>query len=159
VAGTDGTVYANGEAKHEIVRVDTATNKATAHWPMPGCDSPHGLAIDTAGKRLFASCANRVMVVMDATDGQVLASLPIGPGTDAAAFDPKRKLAFSSNGGDGTITIIGQTGPRAYAVVGTIKTAVTGRTMAVDPATGRLFVAAADADPASPPGGRPRPVP
>jgi YVTN family beta-propeller protein len=146
VSGNNGKLYVNGEEKREIVRVDTKTNLADAHWPIPACESPHGLAIDTESHRLFSSCVNRVMVVVNADTGAVVATLPIGKGTDAAAFDAKRKLAFSSNGQDGSLSVIQEKGPNTFEVVNTIKTAVSGRTMDVDPQTGRIFIAAADVD-------------
>jgi DNA-binding beta-propeller fold protein YncE len=165
VPGDDGKVYVNGEEKKEIVRIDVATNKVDAHWPIPGCTSPHGLAVDTAAHRLFVTCVNKVMTVVDATNGSVIATLPIGQGTDAAAFDPGRKRAFSSNG-DGTLTVVAEKGPNSFAVAETVQTRVTGRTMGIDPVSGRLFIAAADIDPNAPvpngPNGRPgrpRPVP
>jgi YVTN family beta-propeller protein len=165
VPGDDGKVYVNGEEKKEIVRIDVASNKVDAHWPIPGCTSPHGLAIDTAGHRLFSTCVNKVMTVVDTTNGSVVATLPIGQGTDAAAFDPVRKRAFSSNG-EGTITVVDAKDPKAMSVIETVPTRVTGRTMGIDPASGRLFVAAAEIDPkaavpAGPNGrpGRPRPIP
>jgi len=146
VADGDGKVYVNGEEKKEIVRVDSRTNLVDAHWPMPGCESPHGLAIDTVRHRLFSSCANGVMAVVSTDSGALVATLSIGGGTDAAAFDPKRQLIYSSNGRDGTITVIRQNDPQNYAVVATVKTAVTGRTMSIDPISGRLYVAAAEVD-------------
>jgi YVTN family beta-propeller protein len=165
VVGNDGKVYVNGAEKKEIVRIDEKTNAVDAHWPIPGCTSPHGLAIDTAAHRLFTSCVNKVMTVVDTTSGAVVATLPIGQGTDAAAFDPVRKRAFSSNG-EGTLTVVAEKGPSAFSVAETVPTRVTGRTMGVDPATGRLFIAAADIDPkATPPAGpggrpgRPQPIP
>lgn len=165
VVGDDGKVYVNGSEKREIVRIDEKTNTVDAHWPIPGCTSPHGLAIDTAGHRLFTSCVNQVMTVVDTTSGRLVATVPIGQGTDAAAFDPARKRAFSSNG-EGTLTVIAEKGPNDFAVAETVPTRVTGRTMGIDPASGRLFIAAADIDPkapvpAGPNGrpGRPRPLP
>ena len=65
VAGDNGKLYVNGAEKKEIVRIDTATNTVDAHWPIPGCTSPHGLAIDTAGHRLFPTCLNAVMTVVE----------------------------------------------------------------------------------------------
>jgi YVTN family beta-propeller protein len=163
--GDDGKVYVNGAEKKEIVRIDVQTNKVDARWPIPGCTSPHGLAIDTAAHRLFVSCVNKVMTVVDTNTGAVVASLPIGQGTDAAAFDPKRKRVFSSNG-EGTLTVIAEEGPSKFSVAETVQTRVGARTMGIDPASGRLFVAAADIDTKTPvaPGpngrpGRPRPVP
>ncbi len=163
VAGDDGKVYVNGADKKEIVRIDVKTNAIDARWPIPGCTSPHGLAIDTAAHRLFTTCVNKVMTVVDTTSGAVVATLPIGQGTDAAAFDPVRKRAFSSNG-EGTLTVVSESGPNNFAVTETVPTRLTGRTMGIDPATGRLFIAAADIDPKAPvpagPNGRPgRPQP
>ncbi|HXS29055.1 MAG TPA: YncE family protein [Steroidobacteraceae bacterium] len=149
VAGVGGKVYVNGEEKQEIFRIDTATNQVDATWPIPQCESPHGLAIDTATHRLFSSCENRRLVVVNADTGAVVATVPIGRGTDAAAFDSRRKLIFSSNGADGTISIIREVSADKFVPAGTVKTAVSGRTMGVDPESGRLFVAAADEDPAA----------
>lgn len=149
VGGTGGKVYVNGEEKREIFRIDTSTNQVDASWPIPECESPHGLAIDTATHRLFSSCANSRLVVVNADTGAVVASVPIGRGTDAAAFDPHRKLIFSSNGVDGTITVIREVNADTFVPAGTVKTAVSGRTMGIDPESGRLFVAAADEDPAA----------
>jgi YVTN family beta-propeller protein len=166
VAGGNGKLYVNGSENKEMIRIDTATNKVDAHWPIPDCTSPHGLALDADAHRLFVSCVNQVMTIVNADNGAVVAKLPIGRGTDSAAFDPKRKLAFSSNGVDGTITVIREVNPSTFVAAGEIKTQVTGRTMDIDPGTGRLFVAAADIDPSAPvpPGangrpGRPKPLP
>ena len=105
-----GKFYVDGEDKNEIVRMDLASAKADAHWPLTGCKTPHGLAIDRAHMRLFASCGNATMDVMDATGGKVLATLPIGTGTDFDAFDPARGLAFSSNR-EGTVSVIAERSP------------------------------------------------
>jgi YVTN family beta-propeller protein len=152
-----GKLFVNGAEKGEIVAIDTATNKVTAHYPVPGCQRPHGLAVDADAERLFATCVNGVMVVVDGNTGANLASLPIGKGTDAAAFDPKRKLAFSSNG-EGTVTVVKENDPKSFEVAGTIQTAPGARTMSIDPDTGRLFLVTADVASVTPPttpGGRP----
>jgi YVTN family beta-propeller protein len=143
VAGDNGKVYVNGVEKREIFRIDTASNRVDATWPIPQCLAPHGLAIDTVTHRLFSSCENQRLVVVNADDGAVVATLPIGRGTDGAAFDPTHRLAFSSNGMDGTITAIREVNANTFLPAGTIRTALSGRTMSVDPETGRLFVAAA----------------
>ncbi len=147
VADGRGKLYVNGEEKRELVRIDTRTSAVDAHWPIPDCESAHGLAMDTVTRRLFVSCANRILNVVDADSGAVVAKLPIGRGTDAAAFDPKRKLIFSSNGADGTISVIREDSPQTFTALQDIPTAITGRTMSIDPATGRLYVAAAAIDP------------
>jgi DNA-binding beta-propeller fold protein YncE len=165
VADGAGKLYVNGAEKKEIVRIDTATNAIDARWPIPGCTSPHGMAIDTAAHRLFTSCVNKVMVVVDTTSGAVVATVPIGQGSDAAAFDPGRKRAFSSNG-EGTVTVISEDGPNKYSVAESVQTRAGGRTMGIDPASGRLFIVAADLDTKTPPPpgpngqpGRPKAIP
>ena len=154
-----GLVYVAGNENRDVLRIDARTNTVTARWPTPDCTSPHGLAYDAAGKRLFMGCVNSKMMVVDAISGRVVTELAIGRGNDAVAFDPKRRRVFSSNGLDGTITAYQQRTPDTYEALAPISTAVSGRTMDVDPATGRLFVAAAQTDPPATPGGRPRPRP
>ena len=138
-----GKLFVNIANKREIARIDTHSNKIDGRWAIDSCDSPHGLAIDTDSRRLFASCENKVMVVVDAETGHIVASLPIGARTDGAAFDPVRKRAFSSNG-DGTLTVIAENGPNDFSVAGTIQTMIGARTMTLDPKTGRLYLVAAD---------------
>ncbi|MDE2050859.1 MAG: PQQ-binding-like beta-propeller repeat protein [Gammaproteobacteria bacterium] len=144
VAGANGKVYVNGVEKREIFRIDTATNRVDAAWPIRQCEAPHGLAIDVSTHRLFSSCENERLVVVNADTGATVATLPIGRGTDAAAFDPTRKLIFSSNGMDGTLSIFREVDANSFVPAGTIKTALSARTMSVDPVSGRLFLAAAD---------------
>jgi DNA-binding beta-propeller fold protein YncE len=156
VPGGNGKLYVDGAEHNEIVRIDTATNQVDAHWPIPNCTSPHGLAIDRETHRLFASCLNSTLVVLNADDGATVAILPIGLGTDTAAFDTRRKLIFSSNGRDGTISVIKEVNANDYVSMGSIPTQRTARTMAVDSVSGRIYLAAADIDTnAAPVNGRP----
>jgi DNA-binding beta-propeller fold protein YncE len=159
VGDDQGVVYVAGEEKRDLLKIDARTNTVAARWATPDCASPHGLALDRVGRRLFMGCVNGLMMVVDADSGRVVAKLPIGKGSDAVAWDATRKRAFSSNGVDGTITVYQQTSPDAYKALEPIGTAVSGRTMAVDPQSGRLFVLAADTDPPAAPGGRARPRP
>lgn len=144
VAGSNGKIYVNGVENREIFRVDTTRNRVDAAWSIRQCEAPHGLAIDTSTHRLFSSCENGRLVVVNADTGAMVATLPIGRGTDAAAFDPTRKLVFSSNGMDGTLSVIREVDANTFVPVGTIKTALSARTMSVDPVSGRVFLAAAD---------------
>lgn len=141
--GDGGKIYVDGAEKNEIVRMDTITNKADAHWPLPGCKSPAGLAIDRAGHRLFSSCRNKVLMVVNSDNGAVVATLPIGEGTDAAAFDPNRHLAFSSNR-EGTVSVIQEQSPARYEALPSIPTEFGARTMTLDPQSGRIFLVTAD---------------
>ena len=146
-----GDVFVNIEDKNEIVRLDAKSMKVTAIWPLAGCESPSGMAIDTEGMRLFSVCDGNKMAVSDAKTGKSLATPAIGEGPDAAGYDAKDKLAFSSNG-DGTLTIV-DAGKAGYPVLQTVKTEKGARTMSYDASTGSVYLVTskfAAADPANP---------
>lgn len=154
-----GTVFVNIEDKNEIVRLDAGAKKITAEWPLAGCDSPSGLAFDPAGRRLFSVCDGKKMAVTDADSGKVLATPTIGDGPDAAGFDAKHKLAFSSNG-EGTLTVV-DTGSANFPVAQTVATAKGARTMALDEGSGRVYLSTAEFGPrpaATAENPRPRPA-
>lgn len=156
VADGRGSIYVAGNASGDVLKIDARSNRVAARWPTPDCTSPHGIAVDVRGHRAFMGCINSVAMVVDTNTGRTVARLPIGRGSDAVAFDPVRRRFFSSNGADGTISVYQQVSPNRYEPLPTIQTVVSARTMSVDPATGRLFVAGADTDPNPAPGGRPR---
>jgi hypothetical protein len=99
--------------------------------------------MDHTAHRLFSSCRNKVLVVMNSDDGAVVATLPIGEGTDAAAFDPNRHLIFSSNR-EGTLSVIAEQSPTHYVPLAPVPTEFGARTMALDPRSGRIYLVAAD---------------
>jgi len=140
-----GTVFVNIEDKNEIVRLDAATHRVTATWPLDGCESPSGLAIDTRGHRLFSVCDGKKMIVTDAGSGKRLATPDIGEGPDAAAYDATHQLAFSSNGG-GTLSVIDASKP-TYPRIQALSTARGARTMAFDSVNGRAYIVTADFGP------------
>ena len=162
VADADGTVYVNIEQEQgQIVAIDGKTLGVRATWPLPGCADPSGLAFDRTHHRLFSVCDHGVMVVTDSVNGRQVAKLAIGKGPDAAAFDPKSGLVFSSNGEDGTLTVVHEDDADHYRPVATVATQVTARTLALDPVTARVYLAAAELvaatePPPPPPPGRPR---
>ncbi len=156
VADGQGDIFVAGEANGDVLKIDARTNRIVGRWPALGCTSPHGIAVDVRTHRAFLGCKNSVMLVVDTITGRKVAQLPIGKGNDAVAFDPVRKRVFSSNGVDGTVTAYQQVSPDRYVQLAPIRTMVSARTMSVDPATGRLFVAGADVDPSPASAGRPR---
>lgn len=137
-----GHVFINNEDKSEIDVIDTKEMKLTNKWPIAPAEGPSGLAIDTEHHRLFAVGGNAKMAVVDYETGKVLADVPIGKGTDGCAYDAKLGVALSSNGGDGTVTVVGETSPGKFAAVQTLATQKTGRTIANDPTTSRFFIPA-----------------
>jgi DNA-binding beta-propeller fold protein YncE len=151
-----GRIYNNIEDTSQLVAIDPATHAVVATWPIaPGVEAS-GLALDPATHRLFVGCSNNLMLMLDATNGKVLASVAIGPGVDANAFDPGTGLAFASSG-DGTLTVARPEAGDKLTVVQTLTTPKRSRTMTLDPTTHRLYVAAAEfAPPTAGPDGRPQ---
>jgi len=141
-----GAVFVNIEDKNEIVKLDAKTHKMVAEWPLTGCESPSGMAIDRTGHRLFSVCDGGKMAVIDYMSGTVLGLASIGDSPDAAGFDPKRHVAFSSNGGDGTLTVVDTTKP-GFPALQTLKTAKGARTMTLDATTGRVYLVTAQFGP------------
>jgi YVTN family beta-propeller protein len=148
-----GKVYFNVENTGEIVEMDAAKAAITKRIPLAPCEDPTGLAIDRQKRRLFAACGNKKMAIVDPDSGKVIASVEIGAGADGAAFD--NGFAFSSNGGDGTITVVQETSAGKFEVVETVQTARTARTMGADPKTHKLYLPAAEQGP-PPAGGKGR---
>jgi len=105
-------VFVNIEDKNEIVAIDTAQHQIANTWPIAPGESASGMAFDATQHRLFIGCENKLMLMIDSTNGKVIASVPIGSGVDANAFDPELHLAFSSNG-EGTVTIAHEGSPRS----------------------------------------------
>jgi DNA-binding beta-propeller fold protein YncE len=144
-AATDGqgTVFVNIEDKSEIVAFDPVKLAEKSRWKLPGCEEPTGLVIDRKNHRLFAGCGNKVMAIVNAATGKVVATPPIGDGCDATAFDPDWSLAFAS-AGEGNITVIREESPDKFTVAQTVPTQKAARTMALDPKTHQLFTVTAN---------------
>ena len=101
------------------------------------------------------------MAVTDAVNGKQVAVVPIGEHPDAAAFDEKRAVAYSSNG-DGTLSVIHQDTADQYTVSDTVTTQRGARTMALDGDSGKVYLVTADFGPAPAATAaqpRPRPAP
>jgi DNA-binding beta-propeller fold protein YncE len=148
VSDGKGSVYVNIEDKSEIQKIDSSSLKVMATWSVSPCESPSGQAIDVASRRLFSVCDNKMMVVVDADSGKVVATPAIGEGPDAAGFDPATKLAFSSNGEDGTLTVIQEKRKDVFSVAQTVTTAKGARTMTLDEKTNKIYLSTADFGPA-----------
>jgi YVTN family beta-propeller protein len=152
-------VFVNIEDKGEIVVLDPRELRLKARWSLAPCEEPTGLALDREAGRLFAGCGNRLMAVVDAKTGRVLATPAIGGGVDSAAFDPGTHLAFSSNG-EGTLTVVAEGQPGRFDVVQTVPTEPGARTMALDPKTHTIYLATARFGPRpAPTAETPRPRP
>jgi DNA-binding beta-propeller fold protein YncE len=136
-------VYNNIEDKNEVAVIDTKTHTVITNWLIAPNEEASGMAIDLKNHRLFLGCGgSKTMVMLDSTSGKVIASVPIGQGVDANAFDPETGFAFASCG-DGTVTIAHEDTPDKLTVVQTLETQRGSRTMTIDPKTHRIYLAAA----------------
>jgi DNA-binding beta-propeller fold protein YncE len=138
-----GNGYVNLEETAELVNFDPKSLSIKQKWPITGCKTPTGLAMDRENNRLFIGCRSKVLAVMDASSGKVLTTLPIGERVDAVAYDPDNKLIFASNGG-GTVSVVRQKSADQYESVGDIQTQKTAKTMTMDPKTKNLYLSAAE---------------
>jgi DNA-binding beta-propeller fold protein YncE len=152
VSDGKGTIYVNLEDKNQLFALDPVKLAVKSRWPLTGCESPSGLAMDRKNRRLFSGCDNKVMDVVDADSGKVLATLPIGEGVDATAFDDETGLAFASCG-EGVMTVVKEESPDKFSVAETVKTQRGARTMTLDPKTHNAFTVTAQFGP------RPEPTP
>ena len=148
VVNEHGVVFVNIEDTAQLVRIHTAAAKVTAVWKLQDCTEPTGLALDMRSHRLFSVCLNERMVVTDALTGRHIASVPIGKGPDGVAFDAQRRLVFSTNGGDGSLTVVRQDDADHYHVLANVPTQVSARTLALDPKSHRIYTVAAEFAPA-----------
>ena len=154
-----GRVYVNIEDKNDIAVIDVKTHAVVSRWPIAPGEEASGLAIDLAHHRLFACCGNEKLVMLDSQSGKVVASVPVGPGVDATAFDPGTQLVFVSAGGNGTVTIAHLDAPDKLTVVQTLATEKGARTMTIDPTTHRIYLASAKFEAGAGAGRRPPMVP
>ncbi len=145
-ADEKGHVFVNIEDTSEIVQFDSNKLAVENRWKIAPGEEPSGLAMDRKHRRLFSVCSNKLMVVVNADNGQVITTLPIGAGTDAAGFDPETGFAFSSNG-EGTLTVVHEDSANKFGVVDTVPTQARARTMALDTKTHQVFTVTAEFGP------------
>ena len=140
-----GSIFVNIEDKNELVQFDAQKLTETHRWPLAPCKSPSGLAMDLKNRRLFSVCDEKVMAVVNADTGAVVATPTICDGPDAAGFDPATGYVFASCG-DGNLTVIHQDSPDKYTVVENVPTKRSARTMGLDLKTHNIFLPSAEFD-------------
>lgn len=149
-----GKVYINLEDKDVVAVVDLNSKSVVARWPVAPGGHPVGMSMDARTHRLFIGCRNpQKLVVMNSENGKVEASLPIGAGVDATGFHEGQAFASCR---DGSLTVAGEKAS-GFEVVQTVKTPDGARTMAIDPATHRIYLPTAELEPAT--SGRPQAKP
>jgi len=150
VSDGQGHLFDNLESESKIIKMNSQTMKIMKSWPLAPGASPSGLSMDVEHNRLFSGCHNQFLVVMNAKNGKVVQTLPIGKGVDGTYFDPASATIFSSNG-DGTLTVIHEDSPNQYTLVENVQTEEGAKTMAFDFKTGHVFLTTAQREPAPTP--------
>ena len=141
-----GEVFVNIEDTSETLAIDPQKLEVKARWPLAPCTEPSGLAMDRKNRRLFVGCDNKMMAVMNADSGKIVATLPIGEGVDATAFDDETGFAFASCG-EGVLTVVHEDSPDKFSVAENVKTQQGARTMALDPKTHNVYTVTANFGP------------
>ena len=141
-----GEIFVNIEDKSELDAIDPKKLEIKSKWPLAPCTEPSGLSIDRKHRRLFVGCDNKMMAVVDAESGKVLATPEIGEGVDATRFDEETGLAFASCG-EGVLTVVKEDSPEKFSVAENVTTQKGARTMALDTKTHNLYTVTADFGP------------
>jgi len=137
-----GKIFVNIEEKSELVAIDPGKLEVKSKWPLAPCESPTGLSMDRRNRRLFVGCDNKMMAVVDADSGKVLATPAIAEGVDATAFDEETGLAFASCG-EGVLSVVREDSPDKFSVAENVPTQAGARTMALDSKTHNVYVVTA----------------
>ena len=145
-----GHIFVNNERKNTIQVIDVKTWKATASWPLAPCEGPTGIAYDPASNRIFSGCSKN-SVVVDASSGKIVATIPNGTRVDALGWDPSEKLIYVPNGGEGNVTVVHEDSADKYAVVATVPTFAGAKTITVDSKTHTAYLFQPERGPAPPP--------
>jgi DNA-binding beta-propeller fold protein YncE len=158
-----GKLYVNIADTNEVVELDTQKLAVIKRFSIKPGIEPSGMAFDAARRLVLSVCDNEIMTVLDVNTGKVITTAPIGAGSDGAGFDPSTGFAFSSNGEDGTLTVVKEASPGKWVVAETVTTQKGARTMIIDPKTHNVLLPTAEFGPPVPPpagapaGARPRP--
>jgi YVTN family beta-propeller protein len=152
-----GKIYVNIEDKSEIISVDASTFKVLSRWSITPGTSPSGLAMDRVTRRLFAGCDNKMVIVLDADKGTVVAQVPIGDGCDGVGFDARLKRVYASCG-EGILTVIQEKSASDFTVLANVPTKKGARTIAVDGSTHGIYLPTADFEATTPAGQRRPPM-
>jgi DNA-binding beta-propeller fold protein YncE len=159
IADGRGSLFINIEDRNEIAVVDMKTRSVSRRIPLTGCEGPTGIAMVAGGTRLISACANGIAAVVDPVAGKVTETLAIGGDPDAVLYDARRGLAFIPCGHEGVLEVIAAAKPEAIRHLGRISTAISAKTAALDPRTGKIYLPSAQLFPPAPGAKRGKPKP
>jgi DNA-binding beta-propeller fold protein YncE len=134
-----GGVFVALPAEGMIQRIDTASHKVTASWPLAPCTGPSGLAIDVQHNQLFTTCEDHKLVSVNTTSGQTEV---IGDAAEAAGdldFDPHIDMLFMADP-KGSLTVFHRESPLHFTKLPSVQTEPGTRTMVVDHESGKAYL-------------------
>jgi DNA-binding beta-propeller fold protein YncE len=139
-------VYAPIQTKDQLAIIDPQSNQIVARYKLPGGRHPHGLAISPDAAIGYVACdADDILLTVDLATGQILATARLGRDPDVLALDPGlKRLYVASESGDLSIFDISE--PASPRSLGEVAVAAHAHSVAVDPASHRLFLPLADLD-------------
>ena len=143
VSDGKGNLYVNLEEKNETLHVDVNAMKVKDRWPLAPCGTPTSISMDVDNRRLFVGCRSHHFAVLNADNGKIVFTAPIGERVDAGAFDPKTRLVYLSTG-DGKVFVFHQDSPDLYSLSQEITTLKGAKTMGYDPKTRNVIVPTSD---------------
>lgn len=146
VSDEKGKIYVNIEDKSTIAVINTTNYKVEQEWPLAPGQEPTGIALDPKTHRLFSTCANKMIITVDAENGRVVGNLPIGDDPDGAAFDPELKRVYAANG-DGTLTVFEEDPNGTLTLLQNFPTQKKANTIALNKLTHRIYLPSADFEP------------
>ncbi len=121
-----------------IAEVDLADNKVLATWPLAPDKGPHGIALVPDSNGLLVACANK-LVLMDRTNGKILATAPIGGRVDEMTYDPGLHTAYCASR-QGKISVVAVDADKLIPL-GDVPDADRTGDIAVHPATHIVWIA------------------
>jgi DNA-binding beta-propeller fold protein YncE len=149
-----GKAFINLQDKNTVAVVDLNSRKVVNRWPVAPGGKPVGMSMDAKTHRLFIGCRNpQMLLVMNAENGAIEASIPIGVGVDATGYVDNQTFASCR---DGSFTVAGRKEGK-FELNQVVKTPDGARTLAIDSESHRIYLPTADFEPATT--GRPRPKP
>jgi YVTN family beta-propeller protein len=139
VSDGKGNLWVNLEEQNETLHIDVNELTVKDRFPLAPCATPTALSIDRENRRLFVGCRSKHLAVLNADNGKVVFTAPIGERVDAGAFDPRTRLVYLSTG-DGKVFVFHQDAPDKYTQVQEIVTKTGAKTMGYDTKTGNIIV-------------------
>ncbi|RCS30323.1 YncE family protein [Rhodanobacter denitrificans] len=141
-----GNLFVAERDRDVVLRIDARTHEVTASWPTAPCRQPTGLDYDASNQRILVGCRSDrpVLAVLNAANGALVTTLPIGRGNDGVVYDPATHRIYTANGIDANLVVIDQLGPDSYRLEQAVTTRPMARTLAIDPQRDRVYLVAAE---------------